>query len=311
MVDIDDGQLEEDNIDVVENDVAAGGESEPVGEAPAAAAPKGESSIIKFLRIILGAKKSDTPAPVAAPQQPTAPQQQAPVAAAPTAQAPAAAVAPQVPATPAAEPYSDALMTVVVRNRFYRDGFRNMMRIAIVEAVIIIALILTFVSYMYVTQPKDHYFATTADGRIMKLVPLNLPNMSTSALMSWVVQSSTEVMTFGYHDYQRRLQQSSRHFTRYGWETFTNALQRSRIVESVEALRQVVTAKPRSAPILVQEGVFNGKYRWVVDLPLEVSYKATTSGRTDNLMVRMVIDRVMSLENPNGVGIEQWIAVAK
>ena len=160
------------------------------------------------------------------------------------------------------------LMTVVVRNEFYRDGFRNMLRIAIAESIIIVALIITFIVYMNVSKPQNHYFATTADGRIMQLVPLNLANMGTSALMSWAAQSSTEVMTFGFHDYQRRMQQSSRHFTRHGWESFTNALQKSRIIEAVEANRQVVTAQPRSAPILIQEGVFNGKYRWVVDLPL-------------------------------------------
>jgi intracellular multiplication protein IcmL len=200
------------------------------------------------------------------------------------------------------------LMTVVVRNEFYRDGFRNMLRIAIAESIIIVALIVTFIVYMNASKPQDHYFATTADGRIMQLVPLNLPNMGTSALMSWVAQSSTEVMTFGFHDYQRRMQQSSRHFTRHGWESFTTALQKSRIIEAVEASRQVVTAQPRSAPILIQEGVFNGKYRWVVDLPLAVTYQAGTATRTDNLTVRLVIDRVPSLENPNGVGIEQWIA---
>ena len=207
--------------------------------------------------------------------------------------------------------YGDPLMTVVVRNNFYRDGFRSMMKIALAEAIIIVMIVLTFVAYMYVSKPKDHYFATTSDGRIMQLVPLNQPNMNTSALMSWVAQSATEIMTFGYHDYQRRMQQSSRHFTRYGWESFTNALQKSRIIESVEASGQVVTAQPRSAPILIQEGVFNNKYRWVVDLPLTVSYRAGNSGRTDELMIRLVIDRVTSLENPNGVGIEQWIAIAK
>lgn len=200
------------------------------------------------------------------------------------------------------------LMTVVVRNEFYRDGFRNMLRIAIAESVIIVALIATFIVYINASKPQDHYFATTADGRIMQLVPLNLPNMGTSALMSWVAQSSTEVMTFGFHDYQRRMQQSSRHFTRHGWESFTNALQKSRIIEAVEASRQVVMAQPSSAPILIQEGVFNGKYRWVVDLPLAVTYQAGAATRTDNLKVRLVIDRVPSLENPNGVGIEQWIA---
>lgn len=202
------------------------------------------------------------------------------------------------------------LMSVVVRNEFYRDGFRSMMRIAIVEAVIIVALLLTFVSYMNASKAQDHFFATTADGRIMQLVPLEKANMGTSALMSWAAQAATEVMTFGFHDYQRRLQYSSRHFTRHGWETFAAALQSSRTIESVEAAQQVATAQPRSAPILIQEGVFNGKYRWVIDLPLTVKYQSGIASRVDNLTVRLVIDRVPSLENPNGVGIEQWIAVA-
>ncbi|MBI3440762.1 MAG: type IVB secretion system apparatus protein IcmL/DotI [Proteobacteria bacterium] len=200
------------------------------------------------------------------------------------------------------------LMTVVVRNEFYRDGFRNIMRIAVAEAIIIVAIMLSFIAYMNATKSEDHYFATTADGRIMQLVPLDIPNMGTSALMSWAAQSATEVMTFGFHDYQRRLQQSSRHFTRHGWESFSNALQKSRIMEGVEASQQVVTAQPRSAPILIQEGVFNGKYRWVIELPLTVTYQSGASSRVDNLTIKLVIDRVPSLENPNGVGIEQWIA---
>lgn len=212
------------------------------------------------------------------------------------------------PSTAAAEVAASPLMTVVVRNEFYRDGFRNLMRIAIAEAIIIVVLLASFISYMNTFRSQDHYFATTADGRIMQLLPLDRPNMNTSALMSWAAQAGTEVMTFGFHDYQRRLQYSSRHFTRHGWETFAAALQKSRIIESVEASQQVVSATPRSAPILVREVVFNGKYRWVVNLPLAVKYQSGTSARTDNLMIQMVIDRVPSLENPSGVGIEQWIA---
>lgn len=213
------------------------------------------------------------------------------------------------PVTPRDVAAAGPLMSVVVRNEFYRDGFRNVLRIAVAEAVIIVVLVLTFIAYMNASQGQDHYFATTADGRIMQLVPMDKPNMGTSALMSWVAQASMEVMTFGYHDYQRRIQQSSRHFTRRGWESFTNALQKSRIIESVEASKQVVVAKSRSAPILKQEGVFNGKYRWVVELPLSVVYQTGDTSRTDSLTIMLVIDRVPSLENPNGVGIEQWVAM--
>ncbi len=200
------------------------------------------------------------------------------------------------------------LMTVLVRNEFYRDGFRNMMWLAVIEAVVIAGLLVTFISFMNTTKAQDHYFATTADGRIIQLVPLGRPNMNTSALLSWAAQAGTAVMTFGFDDYQRRLQQSSRFFTRHGWQTFASALQSARIIESITALNQVVSAVPRSAPILTQEGIYNGKFRWIVQLPLTVTYQSGTSTRTDNMNVTLVIDRVPSLENPSGVGIDQWIA---
>lgn len=200
------------------------------------------------------------------------------------------------------------LVTVVTRNEFYRDGFRKMINLAIFEAVIIVGLILALIVYINNAQPEDRYFATTADGRIMQLTPLHLPNMTPASLLSWVSQAATDVMTFGFHDYQRRLQASSRHFTKTGWDTFTAALQRARIVESVQAQQQVVTAVPRSAPVILQQGVLRGVYRWQIQLPIQVTYKSATEGRTDNLLLTLVVERVSALENPAGVGIEQWIA---
>lgn len=243
-----------------------------------------------------------------------------PAASSPAAAEPAASASPSPEApTPGSLPASAAgakptlppgpLVTVITRNEFYRDGFRNLIKIAVLEALIIVGLILTLIVYMNSAKSFDRYFATTADGRIMQLVPLDRPNMTTAALMSWVAQAATEVMTFGFHDYQRRLQQSSRHFTKRGWESFTVALQKAGIVDSVTTQQQVVTATPRSAPVLVQQGVLGGKYRWIIQMPLQVTYRNGAQTRTDNLKLNLVIERVPSLENPNGVGIEQWVAL--
>lgn len=203
---------------------------------------------------------------------------------------------------------SGALVTVMTRNEFYRDGFRNLIYIALLEGVIIVGLLIACVSFINSGKPQDRYFATTADGRIMQLLPLDTPNMTTAALMSWVAQATSEIMSFSYSDYQRRLQQSSRHFTQRGWETFAAALQASHILDGIQANKESLTASPRNAPILVQEGVINGKYRWIVKLPLQVNYDSLTTARNNNFNVTLVIERVPSLENPNGVGIEQWIA---
>ncbi len=203
------------------------------------------------------------------------------------------------------------LGTVIVRNEFYRDGYRSLLRIAILQGVIIVGLIGVMLYVVHVHQPENRYFATTEDGRLVPMIALSEPNLSTSALLSWVAQSATEVMTFNFSDYQRRLQEASRNFTRRGWESFTQALQQSKIIEMVVENQQVVTAAPSGAPILVSEGEFNGRYQWTVQLPLIVTYQAGTKRRSDGLMITIVIVRVPRLESPNGIGIEQWIAVPR
>jgi intracellular multiplication protein IcmL len=289
---------QEDLADIT--DIAEDLVSEKLEEAQSPAAQEAVSPLIKLLQSFGGGKKKAEAAPV---------EQGAitPVLSAP-AKSTVASGKPQQQRVSVPMP-SGPLITIVTRNEFYRDGFRNMIRIAFLEAIIIVGLLIAIIFFIGIGKAQDRYFATTADGRIMQLLPLDQPNMSTAGLMSWVAQATSEVMTFGYNDYQRRLQQSSRHFTHHGWETFIAALQQSHIIDGMQSGKEALTASPRNAPILVQEGVINGKYRWIIKLPLQVSYDSVSSARKDNLNVTLVIERVPSLENPSGVGIEQWISV--
>lgn len=201
------------------------------------------------------------------------------------------------------------LGAVVLRNQFYRDSYRSVLKLAVLQAIVIVGMIGAMFFVIQTHQPENRYFATTEDGRLVPMVPLSDPNLSTPALMSWVAQSATEVMTFGFNDYKRRLQESSRNFTARGWESFTAALQRSRIIEMMETNQQVLTAAPQGAPILQSEGLVNGRYQWVVQIPMILSYQAGSKSRSDRLMVTLVIVRIPRLESSSGVGIEQWIAV--
>ncbi len=203
------------------------------------------------------------------------------------------------------------LNRVMIRNEFYRDGYRTILKLALLQTVVILGLIGAMFFVIHVHQPENRYFATTEDGRLVPMVALSQPNLSTPALMSWVAQASTEVMTFGFNDYRRRLQEASRNFTRRGWESFTTALQNSRIIEMVEANQQVLTAAPQGAPILQSEGIVRGRYQWTVQLPMILTYQSGSKTRNDRLLVTLVVVRVSRLESPNGVGIEQWIAVPR
>ena len=201
------------------------------------------------------------------------------------------------------------LGNVVIRNQFYRDGYRTLVRIALVEGIAIVALIFTFIVFLNIYTPTRTYFATTEDGRVVPMVPLSQANLSKPALLSWAAQGASETMTFGFHDYRRRLQESSRHFTRRGWGSFTKALQDSGRIEAITTNRQVTSATPRAAPTILAEGLMpNGVYRWEVEMPMLVTYELGKSRRSEPINVRLVIVRVPKLESSNGVGIDQWIA---
>jgi intracellular multiplication protein IcmL len=202
-----------------------------------------------------------------------------------------------------------ALGNVVIRNQFYRDGYRTLVRIALAEGIAIIALILTFIVFLNIYTPERTYFATTEDGRVVPMVALSQANLSKPALLSWAAQAASETMTFGFHDYRRRLQESSRHFTRRGWGSFTKALQDSGRIETITSNRQVVSATPRAAPTILAEGIMpNGTYRWEVEMPMLLTYELGQARRSEPMNVRLVIVRVPTLESSNGVGIDQWIA---
>ncbi len=202
----------------------------------------------------------------------------------------------------------DALSSVVNRNDFYRDGYRRMQKIVLIEAVAILALIGVLAVTITVTRGKDRFFATTSDGRLLQMVPLDQPNLPTAKLTSWAAAAASEIMTFGFNDYRKRLQESSRFFTRSGWQTFNDALTRSNLLQLVTANQQVLTAAPRAAPVVSQEGVVRGVYRWYVQMPLNVTYTVNTKEDNKPQLVTMAIVRVSTLETADGVAIDQWIA---
>lgn len=193
-----------------------------------------------------------------------------------------------------------------LQTEFYRDRFHRLVQMALFNAVIIAALIITIIFYMFQTRPDDRFFATTIDGRILQLTALDHQNLSDSALFAWLVEASMDTMSFGFHDFQRRLQSSTQYFTRDGWESFASMLQEMRLIETLEQGQMVVSMVPRSAPVVVQRGVVEGRYRWVIDMDFNVTLQGRGQGNARPLRLRLTVDRVPALENVKGVAIARW-----
>jgi intracellular multiplication protein IcmL len=200
----------------------------------------------------------------------------------------------------------DALTTVALRNNFYRDGQRKMMIVLLISIAANFVLASMLV-YILMHPPAPKYFATSINGRITPLFPLNEPNQSDSAVLQWANQAAIAAFTYNFVNYRSELQASSGFFTSEGWDQFLTALQQSNNLDAVKAKKLIVSAVATRAPIILQKGLLNGTYAWRVQMPILVTYQSASEFSQQNDVVTMLITRVSTLNSPRGIGISQFI----
>jgi len=200
----------------------------------------------------------------------------------------------------------DALAVVQLRNQFYKDSQRKVM-LALLVAILANFLLGGLLIYIITHPPAPKYFATSINGRITPLFPLNEPNQSDSAVLQWANQAAIAAFTYNFVNYRDELQASSGFFTAEGWDQFLNALQQSNNLDAVKAKKLIVSAVATRAPIILQKGVLNGSYSWRVQMPILVTYQSASEFTQQNNVVTMLITRVSTLNSPRGIGIAQFV----
>jgi hypothetical protein len=206
-------------------------------------------------------------------------------------------------------PLKDAITTVLNRNSFYRDGYRVLLRISLVQSIVIALLVAGIVTLLLTVQTRQIYFATTSDGRIIDIVPLNEAYRSNADVIAWAAGTAQNIMRFGYHDYRQHLQQISSDFTETGWASFNKALKDANIIEAIEARKLVVTMDIEAAPEIKNAFVRNGVYTWYLEFPVTIKFDgAAPPGDIHTTLVLQVV-RVSTLQNPDGLSIEQWVTI--
>lgn len=199
----------------------------------------------------------------------------------------------------------EALESVIIRNEFYRDGYRKCLTAVL---VLILANIIGLMSVfaMYTQRPETKFFATSPDGRIIPIVPLNQKGKSSAEILDWATKAAIKTYTYDYVNYRTSLQDVSELFTGDGWTQFQRALTSSRMLKTVIASKLVMTARPTGAPVVVEEGVRNNRYIWSIQIPMLVKLSGDKS-LTKPVKVSMLVQRVSLVNNPEGIAIVNFV----
>lgn len=201
---------------------------------------------------------------------------------------------------------AEEIVTVTMKSNFYKDSYSRILFVLLLSITLNFGLAST-VLYFIANPPQAKYFATSINGRVTPLTPLDMPNQSDSAVIQWATQAAIAAYTYNFVNYNNELKTASRFFTRTGWGQFLAALKRSESLEIVKKKKLIVSAVAAKAPVILQKGVLNGRYQWRIQLPVLVSYQSASENMKQRHVVSLLVKRISTLETVRGIGISQFI----
>ncbi len=209
-------------------------------------------------------------------------------------------------------PVTTPLQIVMLRNFFYEDAYRHLMQIFLLLLILNIGL-MGFGFAEAKLLPSPTYFVATPNGVPLKLIPVDKPNMSDSALLQWAVEASTNAYTFNFVNYRQSLQESSAYFTKNGYIAFLKALKESRNLEAVKKRKLVTYARQTGNAVVLDSSDTNpnlrtnGAYTWLVQIPMLLTYENLTEKFPQNTVLTATIVRQSTLVSEKGVGIHSFV----
>ncbi len=180
---------------------------------------------------------------------------------------------------------------------------------------IVLGLVFLNVLLAPLLRPTYQHIAFSDDKKTKPLFSLSEPNQTDQAVLSWAATSITEIMTFGFGDFDQRILAQRARFTDVGWQSFLDALIEQKLREGFKMRQLVLTTVPTDSPVIVSKGEavdeeYDGEgkmYQWVVEMPVIMTY--TTNNNVSSAskgIVRLTIVRVSGKKNPTGIGIKTW-----
>lgn len=149
-------------------------------------------------------------------------------------------------------------------------------------------------------------------------VSLELPHRSTPIITQWVITEISNVMSFDKPDVREELAEEKAFFDAGGHAEYMAFLRDAKIADVLKSGKYMVRSYVQDSPVLLNEGAVEGRYRWLYEVPVQVSYLQHGTADYENaepvnqdIVVRVQIGRTADAENELALRMERWTGIAR
>jgi intracellular multiplication protein IcmL len=143
---------------------------------------------------------------------------------------------------------------------------------------------------------------------VTPLHSLSEPVLTSQYILEWASLAARKAFNLDFVHYEDQLAEAKPYFTPDGWDKFEAALKSSGLLESVTGKKLVMSAIVSGTPVVLNRAVIHGRFTWTMQLPVLVSFTSSSENRKEPLIITMNVQRVPSLEAPQGIQISDFQA---
>ena len=149
-------------------------------------------------------------------------------------------------------------------------------------------------------------------------IDMDKPHRASSVISEWIVTAVSEIMTFDDGKVGRTYKDTASHFEKRGREQYVAFLKEVKIDNVLKSGKYKIRSYVNDAPLLLNEGPVSGRYRWLYEVPLMLSYlKLDVADYKDaepvnqQVVLRVQVGRSPDAQNDMGISIERLSGEAK
>lgn len=201
------------------------------------------------------------------------------------------------------------LHVVRLRDDFYRDGYTKIMLVLFVSMTAV-GLLIAVSAYLFLSKPLPVQFATDNEWRVIGPVPVDKPYLSSANLLQWVSEVFPNVFNYDFVHYNENLEADKHYFTDNGWDKFLGVIGEYASYNTIQDSKLFMHASAATAPIILNQGLLDGRYAWWVQMSLHLDYTSAEKREGKDIQLQVLVTRIPTLNNLDGVSIDN-VAIVK
>lgn len=157
------------------------------------------------------------------------------------------------------------------------------------------------------TNVVREYFALDATGRLIPIVPVSAPYRSSADVIEYAEKTLRRTLNLSFAHWRRELEDVRSRYDDKGFASILLQLQNSGILETIDKKRMNASLSAGTG-VVVASGVENGRFVWLVEMPVELTFAGQEYNRPAIRWKATVrVERVATQVNSEAITVTQVI----